>query len=158
MTTLPQPVTTIASPFHMDYTYVAGVGRSIFLRGLAYRRLLARRCPACKRTYCPAPQFCSRCLTELSAPYPLSGTGIVETFCIVNFPFPGQVFTPPYVVAHIRLAGADTRLMHMIGDTDPAGVRIGMTVRPVWVDDADLAPTMASIRYFEPVPDGTDHA
>ncbi|MFA4084968.1 Zn-ribbon domain-containing OB-fold protein [Mycobacteroides salmoniphilum] len=158
MSTLPVPVTSIASPFHMDYTYVAGIGRSVFLRGLAQRRLLARQCPDCERAYCPAPQFCSRCLSELGAPYPLAGTGTVQTFCIVSFPFPGQVFTPPYAVAHIQLHGADTRLMHMIGDTDPDGVHIGMTVEPVWVSDEDLGATMQSIRYFRPVSNEAAHA
>lgn len=151
MTALPDPVTTMASPFHMDYTYVAGRGRSTFLRGLTQRRLLARRCPTCDRVYCPAPQFCSRCLAELGDQFALDGTGSVETFCIVSFPFPGQVFTPPYVVAHIRLHGADTRLMHMIGDTEPDAVHIGMEVSPVWVSDDELDATMASIRYFRPV-------
>ncbi|GAB5903294.1 MULTISPECIES: Zn-ribbon domain-containing OB-fold protein [Mycobacteroides] len=158
MTALPEPVSSIASPFRMDYTYVAGSGRSIFLRGLAHRRLLARRCPGCQRAYCPAPQFCSRCLTELGEPFPLAGTGTVETFCIVSFPFPGQVFAPPYAVAHIRLHGADNRLMHMIGDTAPDLVHIGMTVEPVWVTDEELGASMQSIRYFRPVPDKAAHA
>ncbi|OAT67530.1 DNA-binding protein [Mycobacteroides immunogenum] len=158
MTALPEPVSSISSPFRMDYTYIAGSGRSIFLRGLARRLLLARQCPSCTRTYCPAPQFCSGCLTELGDAFPLAGTGTVETFCIVSFPFPGQVFTPPYPVAHIRLHGADTRLMHMIGDTEPGTVHIGMTVEPVWVGDDDLAATMQSIRYFRPSSSDAAHA
>ncbi|WP_100466716.1 Zn-ribbon domain-containing OB-fold protein [Mycobacteroides abscessus] len=158
MTAVPEPVSSITSPFHMDYTYVAGTGHSVFLRGLARRLLLARQCPNCERAYCPAPQFCSRCLTELGSPYPLDGKGTVATFCIVSFPFPGQVFTPPYAVAHIQLRGADTRLMHMIGDTTLDRVHIGMTVEPAWVADAELAPTMQSIRYFRPSSDEASHA
>ncbi|ALR10676.1 Zn-ribbon domain-containing OB-fold protein [Mycobacteroides saopaulense] len=158
MTGLPEPISSIASPFRMDYTYVAGSGRSAFLRGLTQRSLLARQCPSCERTYCPAPQFCSRCLTQLGNSFPLAGTGTVETFCIVSFPFPGQVFTPPYAVAHIQLHGADTRLMHMIGDTEPQSVHIGMVVEPVWVADEDLGATMQSIRYFRPVSKEPAHA
>ncbi len=75
----------------------------------------------------------------------------METFCIVSFPFPGQVFAPPYAVAHIQLHGADNRLMHMIGDTAPDLVHIGMTVEPAWVNDEDLSTSMQSIRYFRPV-------
>lgn len=142
------PVSSIKSPFRMDYTYVAGVGRSVFLRGLAGRRLLARRCPSCAQVYLPPPEFCSRCLTELEEPFELNGNGVVSTFCVVNFPFPGQTFEPPYVVAHIQLDGADTRLMHLIREVAPAEVHIGMAVEPVWGEEKE--PSMASIRHFRP--------
>lgn len=154
--TLPAPVSTFTSPFAMDYTYVAGGGRSLFLRGLARRELLARRCAGCAQVYLPPPEFCSRCLTELSAPFPLDGTGTVQTFCVVNFPFPGQRFEPPYAVAHIRVHGADTRLMHLVRGIEPGEVRIGMTVTPVWAEDDELTHSLDSIRYFRPVPGSAD--
>jgi uncharacterized OB-fold protein len=145
---LPEPVTTMASPFRMDYTYVAGAGRSVFLRGLASRRMLARRCPGCAQVYLPPPQTCSRCLVALDEPFEVDGTGSVSTFCVINFPFPGQVYEPPYVVAHIQLHGTDTRLMHLVREVSPADVHIGMKVSPVW--DAELDTSMTSIRYYRP--------
>ena len=148
---LPQPVTTMASPLRMDYTYVAGVGRTVFLRGLAERRLLARRCPGCAQVYLPPPEFCSRCLRELEAPFELDGRGVVSTFCVVNFPFPGQTITPPYVVAYIQVHGAGTRLMHLVRDVEPDRVRIGMEVEPVWAADEELGTSLTSIRHFRPV-------
>jgi len=148
---LPEPVTTMASPLRMEYTYVAGAGRSVFLRGLAERRMLARRCPGCEQVYLPSPEFCSRCLLPVGAPFELDGRGTVSTFCVVNFPFPGQVYEPPYVVAHIRIDGADTRLMHLVREVTPDRVRIGMPVEPVWVADDELDTSMTSIRYYRPV-------
>ena len=149
--TLPEPVTTMAGPLRMDYTYVAGAGRSVFLRGLAERRMLARRCPACAQVYLPAPEFCSGCLRPLGEPFELDGRGVVSTFCMVNFPFPGQVYQPPYVVAQIKMDGADTRLMHLVRDVEPELVHIGMRVEPVWVADDELDTSMTSIRYYRPV-------
>lgn len=148
---LPEPVDTMAGPLRMDYTYVAGVGRSVFLRGLGQRRLLAARCPGCSRVYSPAPECCSRCLRPVGPPFELPGHGEVSTFCVVSFPFPGQVYEPPYVVAHIRLDGADTRLMHLVREVAPERVRIGLPVEPVWVGDDELDTSTASIRYFRPV-------
>ncbi|MFC8530760.1 Zn-ribbon domain-containing OB-fold protein [Nocardia sp. NPDC057227] len=156
MVTLPAPVTTFTSPFKMDYTYVAGGGRSLFLRGLARRELLARRCPGCAQVYLPPPEFCSRCLTELGAPFPLAGTGTVRTFCVVNFPFPGQRFDPPYAVAQIQVHGADTRLMHLVREIDSAALEIGMEVEPVWAEAAELTHSLDSIRYFRPTAGGSD--
>lgn len=141
-------MTSIKSPFRMDYTYVAGAGRSVFLRGLAERRLLARRCPSCAQVYLPPPEFCSRCLVSLEEPFELAGKGVVSTFCVVNFPFPGQIYEPPYVVAHIQIDGAATRLMHLIREVEPGDVHIGMSVEPVWGTEKE--PSMASIRHFRP--------
>ena len=149
--TLPEPVETMASPLRMEYTYVAGAGRSVFLRGLQERRLLAARCPGCSRVYAPAPQSCSRCLRPVGPPFELTGHGRVATFCVVNFPFPGQVYQPPYVVAHIRLDGADTSLMHLVREVAPERVRIGLRVEPVWVCTHELDTSTTSIRYFRPI-------
>lgn len=150
MTNGPALVASVQSPLHMDYTYVAGTGRSVFLRGLATRRMLARRCSSCAQVYLPPPEFCSRCLTELDEPFELTGAGTVSTFCVVSFPFPGQVYEPPYIVAYIQVDGADTRLMHLLREVEPAAVRIGLRVEPVWRDDEELEPSMDSIRYFRP--------
>lgn len=155
-TTPPDPITSVRSPFRMDYTYVAGVGRSVFLRGLAERKMLARRCPGCRQVYLPPPEFCSRCLTELEEPFELDGRGTISTFCVVSFPFPGQTIDPPYVVAHIQPHGADTRLMHLIGEIEPDEVQIGMEVEPVWVADDQLETSMTSIRHYRPT--GRTHA
>lgn len=149
---LPAPVTSIKSPFRMEYTYVAGAGRSVFLRGLAQRSLLARRCPVCAHSYVPPPAFCSRCLVELEEPFEVAGTGTVSTFCVVSFPFPGQVFEPPYVIAQVQIDGAGTRLMHLLREVAPADVHIGMKVEPVWSPDDELDTSMSSIRYYRPAP------
>lgn len=152
----PEPVTTMASPFRMDYTYVAGTGRSVFLRGLEQRRMPARRCPTCAQVYLPPPEFCSRCLSHLDEPFELDGRGVVSTYCVVSFPFPGQVHDPPYVVAYIQVHGAGTRLMHLVREVDPGQVHIGMEVEPVWVDDSELETSLMSIRHYRPA--GVGHA
>lgn len=146
-----EPAGSFTSPLQMDYTYVAGTGRSLFLRGLAQRRLLARRCPSCAQVYLPPPEFCSRCLTGLGEPFEVPGTGVVSTFCVVNFTFPGQVYEPPYVVAYIQADGTDTRLMHLLREAEPGDVSIGMRVEPVWRPDGELEASMSSIRYYRPV-------
>ncbi|HWC78790.1 MAG TPA: OB-fold domain-containing protein [Pseudonocardiaceae bacterium] len=147
---LPEPVRTIEAPFAMDYTYVAGVGRSLCLRGMARKLFLARTCPRCRMVYFPAPEQCARCLAPLGEPVELPGTGEIHTFCVVNFPFPGQLYQPPYVVAHINLDGTGTTLMQRIMEIEPDQVALGLAVEPVWVPDNELEPSLASVRYFRP--------
>jgi uncharacterized OB-fold protein len=132
----------------MDYTYVAGTGRTIFLNGLSGRKFLARRCPGCDQVYLPPPEFCSRCLAELSEPFEAAPRGLIQTFCIINFRFPGQTIDPPYVVAYIQHHGTDTRLMHLVRDIDPGEVRIGLEVEPVW--SSTPAASMTSILHYRP--------
>ncbi|RBO82972.1 Zn-ribbon domain-containing OB-fold protein [Nocardia puris] len=147
---LPEPVRLMPTPLRMDYTFVAGAGRSTFLRGLAERKFLARGCPGCGKVYLPAPEFCARCLAELGEPIELDGRGTVSTFCVVSFPFPGQEIEPPYVVAHIHPDGADTRFMHLIREAEIDAVHIGMRVEPVW-SDAAPEPSWTSIRHYRPL-------
>lgn len=140
----------LVTPLAMHYTYVPGASRSAFLRGLADRRIIGRTCPSCEQTYVPAPDFCARCLCELGEEQQLDGRGTVVTYCVVSFPFPGQTFTPPYAVAHIRLTGADTRVMHLIQEVELSDIELGMEVEPVWETDQDPEPGWTNIRYFRP--------
>ena len=80
----------------------------------------------------------------------LSNVGTITSFCVVNVSFYGGTQEIPYVTGNIRLDGADLPIMHLIQECPVDEVRIGMRVEAVWVDEADLGPTMESIRYFRP--------
>jgi uncharacterized protein len=54
------------------------------------------------------------------------------------------------VVASLLLDGADLPIMHLVRGLPVEDVRMGLRVRAVWVPDAELAPTVESIRWFEP--------
>jgi len=76
---------------------------------------------------------------------------------VVNVAFHGSVMEIPYVSALIQLEGADMFLMHLLQEIKADEVRVGQWVEAVWVDDADLAPTLESVKYFRPIerPDAT---
>ena len=59
-------------------------------------------------------------------------------------------FDPPYAAAAILLDGADIPIFHLIREIDSKDVRMGMRVKAQWVEDADLAPTLKSIKWFAP--------
>ena len=44
----------------------------------------------------------------------------------------------------------DIPFFHVIHGCEPEDVRMGTRVRAVWVPKEELAPTLRSIRYFEP--------
>jgi uncharacterized OB-fold protein len=59
-------------------------------------------------------------------------------------------FDPPYVAAAILLDGADIPIFHLIRGVSVDEVRMGQRVHAVWVPDAELLPTVLSIKWFEP--------
>ena len=81
----------------------------------------------------------------------LPHTGTLTSFCVVNVAFYGQGMEIPYTAGLILLDGADLPMMHLIQEVHVKDVRIGMRVEAVWVDDAELAPTLESIKYFRPI-------
>jgi len=68
----------------------------------------------------------------------------------VNVQFYGSVMEIPYVSALILLDGADLSIMHLIQEVPADEVHIGMRVEAVWRDDADIEPTLESIKWFKP--------
>ena len=91
---------------------------------------------------------------ELGQPTPINvevaQVGTVTSFCVVNLQFYGSVMEIPYVSALILLDGADLSIMHLIQEIPADQVRIGMRVEAVWRDDADIEPTLESVKYFRP--------
>ncbi len=84
---------------------------------------------------------------------PLSDTGTVTTFCIVNVPFLGQRITPPYVSAYVLLDGADIAVLHLILDIPAEEVRMGMRVKAVWKPKEEWGTTIENISHFAPTGD-----
>lgn len=147
-----RPIGKLITPVHLDYTIVAGQDQTRFLTALTERRILGSVDPDSGDVYVPtrrcSPVSGKRCEQVVE----VAQVGAVQTFCVVRIPFEGQRLKPPYVCAQILLDGTSTPLFHLIGGLwDVGDVFIGQRVRAEWVDDAELAPTLESIKWFAPV-------
>ena len=144
------PVTHMAATTRLDYDFSAGVAQSRNLHGLEQGKFIGQRCPKCKKVYtlsrgsCPVDGLPTDEIVELP------NTGTVTTFCVVNVPFAGQSIEIPYICAQILLDGANLSFMGLIQEIPTDEIRMGLRVEAVWVDPADLGPTMASVKYFRP--------
>ncbi|SPS02397.1 Zn-ribbon domain-containing OB-fold protein [Cupriavidus taiwanensis] len=114
-------------------------------------RITATCCAACSRTYVPPRLSCPECFAELRDWADVSDTGTLVTCTIVREPGMLQPVARPYVLGLIRLDGADTALVHYLGEIDPAAVKPGMRVRAVLADER--VGNIWDIRYFKPVGD-----
>ena len=74
----------------------------------------------------------------------------MTTYCVVNVPFAGQSIEIPYICAQILLDGANLSFMGLIQEIPTDEIRMGMRVEAVWVDETELTPSLASVKYFRP--------
>jgi uncharacterized protein len=146
--TEPGPVTIVETPIRLDYSYTPGVASSRFLRSIERGQIMGQRCPKCRKVYVPPRGACSMCGVATEEELLLTGNGTITTYCVTQIPSPGLV--PPYVTAWIRLDGADLTAMFLVQECDPAEVRLGMRVEPVWVDASEREANLGNIKYFRP--------
>lgn len=146
-----EPVRSVATPARLDYDFTAGRATSTFLRGILDHKLIGEACPVCHKVYVPSRGACPSHGIPTEGSVELGDQGVIVSYCVVNVAFHGSVMELPYVSALIQMEGADMFLMHLIQEASADEVRVGQWVEAVWVDDADLAPTLESIRYFRPI-------
>jgi uncharacterized OB-fold protein len=146
-----EEIKSIRTPIRLEYNYTAGLATTRFLRGIAEGKLLGQRCIECKRVYVPSRGACARCAVRTEEVVELADRGTVTTFSIVRVPSENLSFDPPYAAIQILLDGADIPFHHVLQECPLEDVRMGMRVEAVWVPKEELAPTMASIRYFRPL-------
>ena len=145
-----EPVTRLATPIRLDFDFTPGVAQSVFLNGLKEGRFMGQRCPACGKVYVPSRGSCPTDGVPTTEDVVLGNSGTVTTYCVVNVPFAGQSIEIPYICAQILLDGANLAFMGLIQEIPTADIRMGMRVEAVWVDESELTPSLASVRYFRP--------
>lgn len=145
-----EPIKVVPMHIRLDYTVTAGRTYSAYLHALAHKRIVGGRCPKCDKVYVPPRGSCPTCGVPTGDAVEVQHDGTVTTFCVVNIPFGAMPFKPPYVVAALVLDGADLPILHLVRGIPADQVRMGLRVRAVWAPDAELAPTVESIRWFEP--------
>lgn len=107
------------------YRHALG-GNGPFYRGLAEGRLRASRCRECGTSWFPPSPFCRKDLRPAEW-RDLPGTGRIVSAAVVHSPPPFGGIRAPYVLAAIRLDGAEGGITHRVaGDAAP---RHGAPVR-----------------------------
>ena len=134
----------------LPYQYFAGATGSRFLAALRDdKRILGMRCEECDMVFVPPRQTCERCFADLTGAWVEVGPeGEVVGHTVVRYAEPYQPKETPYVLALIRLDGADTALVHLLA-CDREAVQAGLRVRAVFSDES--RDNILDIRHFEPV-------
>lgn len=151
-----EAVRSVRTPARLDYTFTAGDATTRFLKGITEKKIIGQQATPSSKVYVP-PRGAD---PELGATTPIevevAQVGTVTSFCVVNLQFYGSAMEIPYTSALILLDGADLSIMHLIQEIPADQVRVGMRVEAVWRDDADIEPTLESIKWFRPTGEPDD--
>ena len=135
---------------YIPNSYSAGAVGSRFLTGLRdKRKIMGTRCPTCNRVYVPARSICGDCFGQLDEWVEVSDKGTLLTYTVVHQSNPVQPAELPIIYGIIQLDGADTGLVHMLGEVDHEQLRIGMRVQAVFGEERQAS--ILDIRYFRPL-------
>ncbi len=140
-------------PARAHYEVTAGYTLSGALRALVDGRFVGQVSRESGRVYMPPLGACPISATATTEDIELPNTGVVIAFCVVRLPVHGQGVKLPFACADIMLDGADTTFLGLIQECEVEDVRIGMRVEAVWKEAAERTTSLASVRYFRPLPE-----
>lgn len=137
-------------PRILGYTNNAGSIGSKFLVALRdEKKFMGIRCPQCNHVYVPPRATCIKCFNKLDELVEVSDKGTLLTYTVVHEPEPVYPIDTPFIYGIVRLDGADTGLVHFIGECPPEKVAIGMKVQAVF--EEKRTGSIKDIKYFKPI-------
>ena len=137
---------------NMPYRYFAGpIATRFFTELRDNKKILGIRCPECEITYVPPKATCEKCFGQLKDWVEVKNVGSVLTYTITHYPLKIHPFEEPLIYAVVQLEGSSTGLLHMIGETDPSRITIGMQVEAVFKPKNERSGSILDIDYFRPI-------
>jgi uncharacterized OB-fold protein len=135
----------------LPYQYLAGRTGSKFIISLRdKKKILGIKCEKCGKVFVPPRQTCEKCLTDISKNWvELPGTGEVSNFTVVRTDDKHHPRKAPFVLATIKLDGADTPMPHILEGVAPDKVAVGLKVKAVFAKEPNN--TILEIDHFAPV-------
>ena len=135
----------------LPYTYFAGRVGSKFLTTIRdEKKIMGIKCHKCNQVFVPPRQICDVCMEDIRDNWvDVQNTGEVTNFTVIRYDDKHLPRKAPYVMAVIKLDGADTSLVHVLGGIDVDKAKIGMKVEAVFAEESTS--TILDIDHFKPV-------
>lgn len=131
--------------------YFAGRAGSKFIISLRdTRKIFGVKCPQCNKVYVPPREYCEKDLTRLDENWvELGNEGVITNYTVVHYNDKHLPRRAPYILALIKLDGADTPFVHIVEGIDFEKVKIGMRVKAVFADSTTN--TIRDIDHFKKI-------
>lgn len=139
------------SRIKLRYTWWVGKVGSRFYREIRDRcRIWGIKCPECGLVYVPPKENCPKCFCKMNEWVELGDTGRLTSYTIVRYSVPFiQPQEPPFALGIIHLDGADTGLVHLLGEVSFDDLEVGMRVQAVFREEREG--NLLDIKYFRSV-------
>jgi uncharacterized OB-fold protein len=113
-------------------------------------KILGNRCPDCGTVFVPPKVKCINCYQDLVEWVELPGTGTVDAYTVVRYEEPSlHPRKSPFTYGVIKMDGADTGMVHFLGEVDLDAIKVGMRVEAVLEDEREG--NIFDIKYFRPI-------
>ncbi len=129
---------TIVTNLPYDWSMGPYSGR-LFREMRDNKKLVAVRCPECKRLLFPPEMVCGYCNIRVEDDWvELSDKGTVVQYTLAGMPIfdirEGKLKGAPRPSANVKL-DEGVYLMHWLEETDPEKLKLGMRVQAVWKEE-----------------------
>jgi len=141
---------TVDGKLALPYTYFAGRVGSKFLTTIRdEKKIMGIKCNKCNKVFVPPRQTCDLCMGDIRDNWvDVQNTGEVTNFTVVRYDDNHLPRKAPYVLAMIKLDGADTSMVHVVEGIDVDKAKIGMRVQAVFAKETTS--TILDIDHFAP--------
>jgi len=141
---------TIPGKLALPYSYFAGqVGSRFLIKIRDEKKIMGIKCNKCNKVFVPPRQTCDVCMEDIRDNWmDVGNEGEITNYTVVRYRDKHLPKDPPYVLAMIRLDGADTSMVHVVEGVDPDQVKTGLKVRAVFAEETTN--TLMDIDHFEP--------
>jgi uncharacterized OB-fold protein len=144
---------TLAYPsrIRLPYTWHVGKAGSRFYQEIRDNcRIWGTKCPKCEWVFVPPRETCPRCYRDMSKWVEVNDTGTLLTYTVTRYAVPGiQPLEPPFALGIIKLDGATSGLVHLLGEVNLNNIFIGMRVKAVFREAR--RGDYLDIKYFKPI-------
>lgn len=134
----------------MPYNWSVGETGSRFFAELRdNKKIWGTKCPSCEAVFLPPKKNCPSCMVEIKEWVEIEPKGTLETYTVVGYDSPVlPKVEGPVMYGVIKLDGADTGLVHLLGEVNPDDIQIGMRVEAVF--SQETKGNIHDIAYFKP--------
>ena len=122
-------------PWDVMYEHSYGLV-SRFFEGLMEKKLLGTKCPKCGDVFCPPRAHCwrNKCKLTETEWIDMPMHGILHCFTVLGFAGEAFLSDLPFILAYVRIDGANTMIAGRLIGMDPENVECDMKVNIKFVE------------------------
>jgi uncharacterized OB-fold protein len=139
-------------PYRMEIQFEMSYGRiSKFFKELRDNgKILGTKCQKCGVTYCPPSSDCPKCWVPTDW-VEVGQQGTLLAYTVIGMPALWLKVEVPYPMGLIKLDGADTGLLHFLGEIELNKIKVGMRVEAVLKKKEERGGYITDIAWFKPI-------